>query len=251
MENSRLRSFYSRKVENLQSKYLSQVAAIRRGVPPPEDQRLRVEDGRGASSEAVNELQYDSVERSMGQSERSDFLNRIAIMEQELLRTAEELGEARAAAAVTNKVVGVPSSSDFAREREALESEVGALRYQIDQLTKQLESTANTRNAVVLEKEDAKSGNNQDGRSMDEGANALRKELVQKEEALALLKQQVLEGKHEHSRLESQLREMNLRQDNEMSKKDHEVHQLQSELRLQSEQLRKPPSPELQNFIVR
>ena len=79
LESERLRQFYTKKIENLQKKYQSQLHAFKRG-----------------GTSAVQES--DEISRLLSQltTENTHLSEKINVLEEELLQTAEELGRVKA-----------------------------------------------------------------------------------------------------------------------------------------------------------
>lgn len=89
LESERLRQFYTKKIENLQKKYQSQLHALKRGTPAVVDSR--------------NDQESDEISQLLSQltTENAHLSEKINVLEEELLQTAEELGRVKAISATS------------------------------------------------------------------------------------------------------------------------------------------------------
>ena len=233
-----MRSFYARKVESLQNKYLAQVAAIRRG-------------------NGAEEGEERDAQRPLAATERASFLSRIALLENELLRTAEEVGKAKAVSVAAAPSAVPPAAAGGgtdvviedtnAKERQQLTLEVNSLHQQVKELSGLLQAA---HNREELPSTVTSNVHRVDGSSSTGDSTALLREKEELEDNVAQLRQRLLETEREQTRLNAVARETQLRHEFDLSKKDNEIRSLQAELRHVGEQLKKPESPEMRNFMV-
>ncbi|CAE7625559.1 Cep162, partial [Symbiodinium microadriaticum] len=225
VENSRVRSFYAKKVESLQNKYLAQLAAIRRGT--------------GADAKEEREKAKDVV---LSATERSSLMQRVALLEDELLRTAEELGQVKAASAaglphmtppshpaVASDVppppvtAAAPNATDVNTERSVeftkeerryLTTEVTALRDRVRELSDQLEVARRATQDLSV---GARAGEVTSHAPAAETTQ--QRELEALQETSALMTQKLRDSEQEQVRAAGQLREMQLRHEYDLSQK--------------------------------
>ena len=82
-------------MESLQRKHQGQLSASRRGLPTGEEGKGQGQgQGRGQGGASVNTAQEGA--HQVHQAEKRELLSRIALLEEEVIRTAEELGRMRA-----------------------------------------------------------------------------------------------------------------------------------------------------------
>jgi hypothetical protein len=251
-------------VESLQNKYLAQVNAIRRGIGSGE------EAGRAADRAPDDELSR----------ERVALQARVGLMERELLRTAEELGAARAetaAAQAQAKIVrettaaaalatgslpalattlsaAAPEDHFSSQERVALVGEVRSLRSQLQDATLRLQESqqaavANGERKIVSNRS-THSASTGEERAAGAGCQEENRRVVELEESVALLTQQLRESREEQSRLVALGREVQWRHQSELAEKEGALQAAQAEIRLQGERARQPLTPQMQSFAV-
>lgn len=96
MELSKVRSFYAKKVETLQRKHQGQVSALRRGLLQGGEGYGQGQPGHQVHAAAPASATAASTSTSTLAAEKQELQGRVALLEAELLRSAEEIGRIRA-----------------------------------------------------------------------------------------------------------------------------------------------------------
>lgn len=93
-ELERTRAFYTKKVEEGQRKYEAQIRALKRGTTGEDG---GAQHAQAATSASLPQTQQQQLQEQMQQA-AAVYAERIALLERELMSTAEELGRVKAAA---------------------------------------------------------------------------------------------------------------------------------------------------------
>jgi hypothetical protein len=218
LENSRLRQFYSKKIEGLQKKYQSQLHALKRGSAP----------SAGIPSLSDVSLGIQNPQLVSQLSEENQLLNeKITVLEDELLQTAEELGRLKALSAVSppsdsllqpTPAPAPPMNEEFMSRIHQLEAEIQKLQSSQTKQSFEPSSTSSVPSPTEMSLL----------REIDHLRSELREALRQQEK----YHQQLGEVEKDYQR-------------NLLNKEE-----LEGEVLYLKDQLRKPQSPKMQQFML-
>lgn len=101
MEGERTRAFYIKKVEETQRKFEVQIRALKRGEqldsnPAERGHSTSLHEAAGTSSALQQQQQQEALNQQVQQATRM-YSERLALLEKELMTTAQELGRVKAA----------------------------------------------------------------------------------------------------------------------------------------------------------
>ena len=248
-ENSRLREFYTKKIEKLQKKYQNQVHVLKRGQPLLNNNNNNSNSNNNNGSNNINinsegkqedkpldpnqlSLHHSDFNPSTTQliNENLQLNEKIKLLEDELLQTAEELGRIKAVTFnVMSSTPSIPMIPNDSNNQEKID-----LMNRINQLELEIKR-------IQDDKRNDQSNNKQniDLSAWKEHENKLYEEM-------SVLKFDLAES----TRLQDKYYEKIKEYDKDNRRKENEINELQSEILQLKDELRKPQTPKMQQFLV-
>lgn len=232
VENARLRQFYTKKVEGLQKKYQAQLHAIKRGAGLPTN--IKAYDAPETMEDANSGLVVQLTEENQQLNEK------ITILEEELLQTAEELGRLKAISSLDPPSSLPPQASQAPHSQsppqssplnEELFKRIHQLENEIQNIRSNPPSSSSPPVQEVIPPSQLREYKVREENYIRE-ISQLRQDLAESIRLQEKSSHQLLENKHEIQRDEAI------------------IHELEAEVLDLKEKLRKPQTPKMQHFML-